>query len=84
MGIRPLTAAPAREGVEVFKDGRKIGVVTSGGFGPTVNAPVSMGYVETAFAAPGTSVDLMVRGQARPGEIADLPFTPHRYVRKGQ
>jgi aminomethyltransferase len=43
-----------------------------------------MGYVETAFAAPGTSVDLMVRGQARPGEIADLPFTPHRYVRKGQ
>ncbi len=84
VGIQPLTAAPAREGVEVFKDGRQIGVVTSGGFGPTVNAPVSMGYVETAFAAPGTRVELMVRGQPRPAAIASLPFAPHRYVRKGQ
>lgn len=83
VGVRPLTAAPAREGVEVFKDGRKIGVITSGGFGPTYGAPVSMGYVETAFATPGVTVDLMVRGQARPGEITALPFTPHRYVRKG-
>jgi aminomethyltransferase len=83
VGIRPLTAAPAREGVEIFKEGRRIGVVTSGGFGPTVNAPVSMGYVETTFAAAGTPVELMVRGQPRPAEIATLPFTPHRYVRKG-
>jgi aminomethyltransferase len=84
VGIKPLTPAPAREGVEVFKDGRKIGVVTSGGFGPTFGAPVSMGYVETGFSAPGTLIDLMVRGQPRPGEVVALPFTPHRYVRKGQ
>jgi aminomethyltransferase len=82
VGIKPLSAVPAREGVEVFKDGRKIGVVTSGGFGPSVNGPVSMGYIETAFAAPGTTLDLMVRGQPRPGQVVALPFTPHRYVRK--
>jgi aminomethyltransferase len=47
-----------------------------------LNAPISMGYVETAFAAPGTRIDLIVRGSARPAEITQLPFVPHRY-RKG-
>jgi aminomethyltransferase len=82
VGLRPLERAPAREGVEIMKDGRKVGVVTSGGFSPILNAPVSMGYVETAFAVPGTRVDLMVRGQARPADVVALPFVPHRY-RKG-
>jgi aminomethyltransferase len=81
VGIRPMTAAPAREGVAVFKDGRQIGVVTSGGFGPSVSGPVSMGYVETAYALPGTQIELMVRGQPRPAEVAPLPFIPHRYAR---
>lgn len=81
VGIRPRERAPAREGVEIHKDGRKIGVVTSGGFSATLNAPISMGYVETAFAAPGTSVDLLVRGSPRPADIVPLPFVPHRYVR---
>jgi len=84
VGIRPKDRAPARDGVEIFKDGRKIGVVTSGGFSPTLNAPISMGYVETAFAAPGTPVDLMVRGSPRAAEIVELPFVPHRYYRKGK
>jgi aminomethyltransferase len=84
VGIRPNDRAPAREGVEIFKDGRKIGVVTSGGFSPILNGPISMGYVETAFAEPGTGVELMIRGHARPATIVPLPFVPHRYVRKGK
>jgi aminomethyltransferase len=84
VGIRPKDRAPAREGVEIHADGKKIGVVTSGGFSPILNAPISMGYVEAAFAAPGTAIDLMVRGQPRAAEIVALPFVPHNYVRKGK
>lgn len=82
VGIKPLERAPARDGVEIHANGKAIGVVTSGGFSPTLNAPISMGYVESAFAAPGTRIDLIVRGQARPAEITALPFVPHRYARK--
>jgi aminomethyltransferase len=81
VGIRPQGRAPAREGAEIAKDGRVIGRVTSGGFGPSVNGPVALGYVETAFAAPGTELDLMVRGQALPAVVASLPFVPHTYKR---
>ncbi|MBL8549186.1 MAG: glycine cleavage system aminomethyltransferase GcvT [Hyphomonadaceae bacterium] len=81
VAIRPRERAPARENVEIMKDGRKIGIVTSGGFSPTLNAPISMGYVEAQFATPGTPVELLVRGQARPADIVALPFVPHRYVR---
>jgi aminomethyltransferase len=83
VGIRPSDRAPAREGVEIYKNGKKIGVVTSGGFSPILNAPISMGYVETAHSEPGHVVDLMIRGTARPAVITPLPFVPHRYVRKG-
>jgi aminomethyltransferase len=82
VGLRPLDRAPARDGVEIQVGGRKVGVVTSGGFSPILNAPISMGYLETALAAPGTKVDLIVRGTARPAEVVALPFVPHRY-RKG-
>jgi aminomethyltransferase len=81
VGIRPLERAPAREGTEVFVDGAPVGVVTSGGFGPSVDAPVAMGYVSAAHTAPGTKIDLMVRGKARPAEIPSLPFVPSRYKR---
>ncbi|HRD76686.1 MAG TPA: glycine cleavage system aminomethyltransferase GcvT [Hyphomicrobiaceae bacterium] len=83
VGIRPDGRAPAREGTEIrAKDGRVIGKITSGGFGPTANAPVAMGYVERASAALGTYIDLMVRGKPLPATIAAMPFTPHRYARK--
>ncbi|MGE3142888.1 MAG: glycine cleavage system aminomethyltransferase GcvT [Hyphomonadaceae bacterium] len=82
VGLRPLERAPARDGTEIHSGGVKIGVVTSGGFSPTLNAPISMGFVEAAFAKPGTRVDLIVRGQPRPAEIVSLPFVPHRYARK--
>ncbi len=81
VGIQPLERAPAREGTEIYVDGAPVGLVTSGGFGPSVDAPVAMGYVAAAHAAPGTKIDLMVRGKARPAEIAPLPFIPARYKR---
>ena len=64
-----------------MKDGKTIGVVTSGGFSPVLNAPISMGYVDTAFSEPGTGLELMIRGQARPATVVPLPFVPHRYFR---
>jgi aminomethyltransferase len=70
-----------RDGAEVVADGRKIGIVTSGGFGGTVNAPVAMGYVETKFAEPGTKVATRGRRGDEPAETAPLPFVPHRYFR---
>lgn len=84
VGIRPNDRAPAREGVEIFKDGKKIGIVTSGGFSPVLNGPISMGYVESAHAEPGHVVDLMIRGVPRAATITPLPFVPHNYVRKGK
>lgn len=81
VGIRPNDRAPAREGVEIMKDGKTIGVITSGGFSPVLNAPISMGYVDAAFAEPGTGLELMIRGQARPATVVPLPFVPHNYHR---
>ncbi|HEY6577938.1 MAG TPA: glycine cleavage system aminomethyltransferase GcvT, partial [Rhizomicrobium sp.] len=82
IGIRPEGRAPAREGAAIAdKSGRTIGRVTSGGFGPSVNAPVAMGYVEAAFAVDGTEIDLVVRGKPLAAHVAPTPFAPHRYKR---
>lgn len=80
VGIQPEGKAPLREGTELVDDtGRRIGVITSGGFGPTFDAPVAMGYVETAFARTGTKINAMLRGTPRPAAVADLPFVPQKY-----
>ena len=82
VGLRPEGRVPAREGAEIrSSDGAPIGKVTSGGFSPTLGAPIAMGYVERAFAAPGTPVALVVRGKDIPAKVAALPFVPHRYHR---
>lgn len=81
VGLLPEGRQPAREGAEIMADGRRIGTVTSGGFGPSVNGPVAMGYVEAAFAKSGTPVSLIVRGKELPARIAPMPFVPHRYFR---
>jgi aminomethyltransferase len=82
VGIRPAGRAPVREGAEIVDaDGQKIGTVTSGGFGATVNAPVAMGYVAARHAAPGTKVATRGRRGDEPAEVAALPFVPHRYFR---
>ena len=82
VGILPEGRAPAREGAEIrTPDGTPIGKVTSGGFGPTLNGPLAMGYVNRRFAEPGTPVVLVVRGKPLVAKVAPLPFVPHRYHR---
>jgi aminomethyltransferase len=81
VGILPEGRQPAREGTEIFSNGHKIGVVTSGGFGPTVGGPVAMGYVEASYAALGTPLALSVRGKELPASVVKLPFVPNRFYR---
>lgn len=82
VGIKPEGKAPAREHTQILNsDGEEIGEITSGGFGPTIDGPIAMGYVAIEFSEPGTKIDLMVRGKARPAEVVELPFAPHRYFR---
>ncbi len=84
VGIKPDGRAPAREGTEILALlGEPLGIITSGGFGPSVNGPVAMGYVAADRAEAGTPVNLMVRGKALSAAVAPLPFVPHRYARKG-
>jgi aminomethyltransferase len=82
VGLRPDGRAPAREGTEIVSsDGAPIGVVTSGGFGPSVGAPIAMGFVQRAYAAVGTPVGLVVRGKPLSARVVALPFHPHAYYR---
>ncbi|HHK74087.1 MAG TPA: glycine cleavage system aminomethyltransferase GcvT [Rhizobiales bacterium] len=83
VGIVPQTRAPAREDTVIHsKDGHIIGVITSGGYGPTFGGPIAMGYVVPEFSAEGCEVDLLVRGKPMPAKIASMPFVPQRYYRK--
>jgi aminomethyltransferase len=82
VGIQPEGRAPAREGTEVLNEaGEKIGVITSGGFGPSVDAPVAMGYVATEYAKAGMPLGLMVRGKTLPAKTCTLPFITKRYAK---
>ncbi len=82
VGMRGQSRVPVREGAElVDAEGRAIGIVTSGSFGPTVGAPVAMGYVETAFAMVDSEVFAMVRGKPLAMTVAKMPFVPQRYYR---
>jgi aminomethyltransferase len=83
VGIKPEGRAPAREGAVIQSiGGQTIGIVTSGGFGPTVNGPIAMGYVDATHAAPGTQLTLIVRDKPLPARVAELPFVPNRFHRK--
>jgi aminomethyltransferase len=82
VGIQPEGRAPAREGTEIVDvEGNVVGVVTSGGFGPTVGAPIAMGYVRSDLAKADTAVALRVRGKDLPARVAKTPFVPQRYFR---
>ena len=74
---------PAREGAELFDGGRKIGRVTSGGFAPTLGAPIAMAWVDTGYAVADTPVEIEVRGKRIAARVVPMPFVPHRYRRKG-
>ena len=81
VGILPEGRAPAREGTDITVGGQVIGKVTSGGFGPSLNGPLAMGYVASEFAEMGAGLELMVRGKTLPAKVAPMPFVPHRYKR---
>ena len=84
VGLRPEGRAPVREGATLFADAASsepIGKVTSGGFGPSLNAPVAMGYLPASHAASGSQVFAELRGQRLPLKTAPMPFVPNTYKR---
>ena len=82
VGLR-VEGAPAREGAEIADEsGAVVGKVTSGGFSPSLNAPIAMGYVSPALAEAGVKLKVIVRGRSQDAEVVPMPFVPHRYVRK--
>jgi aminomethyltransferase len=84
VGLKPQGRAPVREGAPLFSDAAAstpIGRVTSGGFGPSINAPVAMGYLPVAHTASGGLVFAELRGQRLPLEVTPVPFVPNTYKR---
>ncbi len=84
VGLRPTGRAPMREGVEIFAEETStdaVGKVTSGGFGPSVEGPVAMGYVTADLATVGTTLYGEVRGKRHPVEVSALPFVPANFKR---
>jgi aminomethyltransferase len=84
VGLRPEGRAPVREGAPLFADAmssEQIGAVTSGGFGPSINAPIAMGYLPASHAAVGGLVFAELRGQRLPLRVAATPFVPNTYKR---
>ncbi|MXX87658.1 MAG: glycine cleavage system aminomethyltransferase GcvT [Boseongicola sp. SB0677_bin_26] len=83
VGFLPDGRAPIRAGARIFREGSDdpVGEVTSGGFGPSLGRPVSMGYVETGLSGTGTALEAEVRGKRMPVTVADLPFRPSTFKR---
>lgn len=82
VGLAPEGRAPLREGVALTApDGSPAGEITSGGFGPSADRPVAMGFVRPELAAPGTPLTAEQRGRSFPLRVAELPFVPHRFHR---
>jgi aminomethyltransferase len=84
VGLRPQGRAPVREGAVLFADAtssESIGRVTSGGFGPSLNAPVAMGYLPISQTTIGATVFAEVRGQRLPAFVSQMPFVPNAYKR---
>ncbi len=81
VGLKLEGRQAAREGAEIFDGETKVGVVTSGGFAPSLGCPIAMGDVPAALGAVGTQLFLDVRGKKLPATVAAMPFVPHRYYR---
>ena len=82
IGLSVEGKLPVREGALLFAGDAEVGRVTSGGFAPSVGAPIAMGYATAAHAMPGTALEAEVRGRRVPVTVTAMPFIPHRYVRK--
>ena len=72
---------PAREGAEVYAGENKVGVVTSGGFSPTLGVPIAMATIGIDHAAEGTALECQVRSKRLAARVSPMPFVPHRYYR---
>jgi aminomethyltransferase len=83
VGLSVEGKMPVREGAPIFAGGTQVGVVTSGGFAPTVGAPIAMGYVNAGHNTIGVALEAEVRGKRVSIAVANLPFVPHHYHRKG-
>ena len=84
VGLRPEGRAPVRAGAPLFGEsegGEAFGAVTSGGFGPSIDAPIAMGYMPISKAEGGTRIFAEVRGKRLPVEVSRLPFTQPNYKR---
>ncbi len=82
VGIRPDGRAPARADTTIVApDGTSAGTITSGGFSPTLQAPIAMGYVRRDQAADGTPIHLLIRGKPQPATVCPMPFVPTRYFK---
>lgn len=81
VGLRPEGRAPMREGTEIYAGFDLIGHVTSGGYGPSVSAPVAMGYVAASYAKNGVTLAAELRGKRLPVTVCSLPFHPTTYKR---
>lgn len=81
VGLRPDGRAPMREGTELFMGSDLVGHITSGGYGPSVAAPIAMGYVTEPHSRPGTRLEAELRGKRLPVTISPLPFHPTSYKR---
>lgn len=81
VGLKLEGRLPAREGAEVFAGEAHVGTVTSGGFSPTLGAPIAMAYVASEHAATGTALEVEVRGRRLAATVTPTPFVPHRYHR---
>lgn len=84
VGLRPEGRAPMRAGTQIFGSetgGEAVGHVTSGAYGPSIEAPMSMGYVAASHASAGTTLYGAVRGKRLPVRVAKLPFTPSNFKR---
>ncbi|MFM7402904.1 MAG: glycine cleavage system aminomethyltransferase GcvT [Erythrobacter sp.] len=81
VGLKLEGRLPAREGAEVFVGADQVGTVTSGGFSPTLGAPIALAYVASDKAAIGTALEVEVRGKRLAATVAPTPFVPHRYHR---
>ncbi len=83
VGLTVLEGAPAREGAEIADEaGNVVGIVTSGGFSPSLGKPIAMGFVPPALSTAGTKLKVIVRGKPQAAEVTAMPFVPHRYIRK--
>jgi aminomethyltransferase len=82
VGLLPEGKAPVREGADlVLADGTLIGKVTSGGFGPSLGAPLAMGYLDTEHAAIDNQIFALVRGKQLPCRVCKMPFVVQTYRR---